>query len=245
MTDNIVTAAFSGGRRTRTEHLWQYDYGQVLRITGLELPETFEVHFSNTRDRGSAKTSIGTAEAVSIPDEYLTSGADIYAWVFLHTGADDGETEYMIIIPVRRRAKPSDDAPTPQEQSAITQAIAALNGAVEKAEQAATEAAETVEVVDELIDNALQEAKDSGEFDGPQGPQGIQGETGPQGPSGYSPTASVQKSGTTATITITDQNGTTTAQIADGSNYVLTNQDKSDIADIVAAEIGTADTMEF
>lgn len=35
--------------------------------------------------------------------------------------------------------------------------------------------------VDEALDASLQEAKDSGEFDGPQGPQG---ETGPQGPKG-------------------------------------------------------------
>lgn len=236
------------------------------------MPDTFEVHFSNSEKAGDAKTAIGQNGEVTIPDEYLQTGNNVYAFVYLHSTSSDGETVYKVTIPVIDRPRISDAEPTPVQQDAITQAIAALNGAVEKAEQAATEAAETVEVVDELIDNALQEAKDSGEFDGPQGPQGIQGETGPQGPkgdtgdtgaqgpkgetgdtgatgpqgpSGYSPIASVQKSGTTATITITDQNGTTTAQIADGSNYVLTNQDKSDIADIVAAEIGTADTMEF
>ena len=35
---------------------------------------------------------------------------------------------------------------------------------------------------------------------------------------GYSPTATVSKTGSTATITITDKNGTTTAQISDGTN---------------------------
>lgn len=38
-----------------------------------------------------------------------------------------------------------------------------------------------------------------------------------KGTDGYSPTASVTKSGDTATITIIDKNGTTTAQISDGS----------------------------
>lgn len=49
---------------------------------------------------------------------------------------------------------------------------------------------------------------------GPQGVQGVQG---------YSPTASVTKSGDIATITITDQNGTTTATVSDGGGlpYVL------------------------
>ena len=64
----------------------------------------------------------------------LTSGANVYAWIFLHTGADDGETVYYIEIPVMERAEPSDDQPTPVEQSAITEAIAALNAGVSAAE---------------------------------------------------------------------------------------------------------------
>lgn len=56
---------------------------------------------------------------------------------------------------------------------------------------------------------------------GPQGIQGIQGEQGPagaDGADGFSPSASVSKAGTTATISITDKNGTTTATISDGTN---------------------------
>ena len=44
------------------------------------------------------------------------------------------------------------------------------------------------------------------------------GDTGATGADGYSPTASVSKSGDTATITITDKNSTTSAQISDGTN---------------------------
>ena len=44
-----------------------------------------------------------------------------------------------------------------------------------------------------------------------------QGATGSPGADGYSPTASVSKVGDTATITITDQNGTTTASVTDGA----------------------------
>lgn len=42
--------------------------------------------------------------------------------------------------------------------------------------------------------------------------------TGPQGPAGFSPVATVTKVGNVATITITDEDGTTTAQILDGTN---------------------------
>ena len=127
---NITTAAFGGLREVTTSPLWQYDYGQILKITGLDLPQAFEVHFSNSRKSGETITQIGTDGAVTIPDMYLTSGADIYAFIFLHDGLTDGETEYVIKIPVRERPEPSDIEPTPEQQDAITEAIAALNVAV-------------------------------------------------------------------------------------------------------------------
>lgn len=49
-------------------------------------------------------------------------------------------------------------------------------------------------------------------------PRGDKGEKGNDGAAGYSPTATVSKSGDTATITITDKNGTTTASISDGQD---------------------------
>lgn len=51
---------------------------------------------------------------------------------------------------------------------------------------------------------------------GPEGPQGPTGPTGATGADGFSPTATVTKSGTVATITITDKNGTTTATVNEG-----------------------------
>ena len=45
---------------------------------------------------------------------------------------------------------------------------------------------------------------------------GAYGAKGDKGDDGFSPTASVSKSGTTTTITITDENGTTTAEVEDG-----------------------------
>ena len=54
--------------------------------------------------------------------------------------------------------------------------------------------------------------------DGVDGKDGTDGKDGKDGQDGISPTASVSKSGNTATITITDKNGTTTTTISDGTN---------------------------
>ena len=42
--------------------------------------------------------------------------------------------------------------------------------------------------------------------------------TGPQGPAGFSPIATVSKTGNVATISITDEHGTTTAEVLDGTD---------------------------
>lgn len=54
-------------------------------------------------------------------------------WIYIHTGANDGETEYQITIPVIQRAKPIDEEPTTEQQSIIDQTIIALNSAVTEA----------------------------------------------------------------------------------------------------------------
>lgn len=140
---NIVTAVFSPGCREALieDGIFQWDYGQVLQFVGIDLPETYEVHFANPGSPEAAP-QIGSADGVKIPDAVLTSGGPINAWVFLHTGEDDGETVYQVTIPVIRRPKPGDGEPSPVEQSVITQAIAALNSGVTRAETAATSAEE-------------------------------------------------------------------------------------------------------
>lgn len=133
--NHITTARFSTGRTTTTPHLWQYDYGQLLKIEGLELPVAYEVHFANQDIHGETKTVLGNADGVMIPDEFMQTGKTVYAWIFLHDDVTDGETEYKITIPVRMRPQPTNDEPTPVQQDIITQAIAALDAAVEQTGQ--------------------------------------------------------------------------------------------------------------
>lgn len=131
MALNIITATFNGGTNATSNSAYQWDYGQVLKLEGIELPTAFECHFSNDPMLGETYTMVGTNNAVTIPDDVLRTGDTVYAWVFLHEGNADGETEYSVIIPIIARPEPSDLEPTPEQQDAIEQAIEALNDAVE------------------------------------------------------------------------------------------------------------------
>lgn len=81
MPTNIVTATFGASKVVRTRALHQWDYGQLLQFSGIDLPTVYTVHFSNVGIGGTAKTQIGDENGVDIPDEYLTSGQEVYAWV--------------------------------------------------------------------------------------------------------------------------------------------------------------------
>ncbi len=142
---NILRVAFCGKQQVTAKSLYQYDYGQILKIIDLNLPTAYEVHFSNY-ERGESTTVLATSNEVTIPDTYLQSGRDVYVWIYLHAGSNDGETEYQITIPVIKRAKPVDEAPTPEEQSVITRTIAVLNNAV-------TESRASVERVEQIESN--------------------------------------------------------------------------------------------
>ena len=135
MENNIISVRFDGGNLVYACPRYQYDYGQILKFTDLDLPFAYEVHFSNTDKSGNSVTQIGDENGVTVPDAMFLSGETIYAWVYLHSTADDGETVYKTVIPVQKRAKPTNQTPTPVQQDAITEAIAALDAAVEQTAQ--------------------------------------------------------------------------------------------------------------
>lgn len=112
----------------------QYDYGQALNITGIDLPDVFEAHFTTTNGNETT-TMLGHNGMVEVPDELFLTAKAIICYIYLHDETTDGRTVYTIKIPVKARQKPSDVEPTPVQQDIITQAIAALNDAVEKTGQ--------------------------------------------------------------------------------------------------------------
>lgn len=170
---NIINAAFvRNGVTVRTLPVYQYDSGMILNISGLDdLPSTFRVDFANT-ETGQSKSVIGTDGEVHVPYEYFVPGATIHCWL-VWSGEDYTVTRKHIMIPVARRATPTDEEPTPEEQGVIDQAIAALNDAVaqtgqdaevaagyaEQAEQSA-QAASTAKDTAVAAQNAAEAAKD-------------------------------------------------------------------------------------
>lgn len=230
---HIIPVTYSGSGSYRTRAVYQYDYGQILSFDGFDLPDAFEVHFHT--GGGESVTVIGHDDQVAIPDSLLQIQRTVTAWLFLHDTEDDGETRFVVEIPVRGRSAITDEEPTPVEQSAITQAIAALQTAVTKTE-AAQDAAETAADEAEAAADSLKGATagavtlpegsaataelsvNEGVFafgfgipvgaTGPQGPQGIQGDRGEKGETGATPDMSI---GTVQTLPAGSQ---ATAQIS-------------------------------
>lgn len=112
----MVIANFYGQKDTykTVSGLWQWDYGQTLRIQGLNLPPAVEIHFSLQQSGGEAVTRIGiTKDGVTdvvIPDSLLENDGKsvdyyIYAFVYISDG-DSGQTEYRITLSVKSRPKP-------------------------------------------------------------------------------------------------------------------------------------------
>lgn len=135
-----ITASFSGGQTfVTTESLWQYDYGFILVLEGLDLPAYYEVHFSHTFTQ-LADVNIGDANGVAIDDKFLRHDGYLYAWVYLHDETTDGYTKYQVKIPIAKRAQPPEDPPTQEQEEALAQAITALNQQTGRAEDAAEEA---------------------------------------------------------------------------------------------------------
>ena len=116
MEKKIVQVYFTPGSTYPGDSpsVWQYDYGQTLRIQGLNLPPAVEIHFALQKTGGTSKTRIGIKKDgvtdVPIPDSMLenedeTKDYDIYAFVYL-TDETSGQTEYRITMRVKARPKP-------------------------------------------------------------------------------------------------------------------------------------------
>lgn len=182
---NIITATFSQGctQITAAAEVWQWDQGQILQINGIDLPDAFQVEFSNYAVRGQAAPMIGGPDGVEIPDVYLTTGLPVFAFIVLHTGEDDRETEYRITIPVIARPQPTDVEPTPEQQGVIDQLIAALNTGVEEAEEAVEHYPKIVSGYWYVWSNG--DWVNTGvSAEGPEGPAGQKGDPGERGSDG-------------------------------------------------------------
>ena len=136
----IIDAYPREGVPSRTKAVYQYDYGQIIRIHLNDLPAAYKVEFSNST-RADAISTVQTTDEVVIPAAFLTAGTPVYCWIVV-VDEESRTTEYALTVPVTVRARPTDQEPAPEEQTEIEQTLAALNGAVEDADQAAADARE-------------------------------------------------------------------------------------------------------
>lgn len=123
--------------------LWQWDYGQILRIQGLKLPSIVQIHFSLQETGGVAITRLGTTKDgvtdVTIPDSMLENSGiidDYYIYAFIYlTDSASGQTTNEIKIHVKARSEP--EVPGGGEDPDI------FHEAVQKVKESADKAAES------------------------------------------------------------------------------------------------------
>lgn len=127
----MIEAIFQNGVNYITlSGLTQWDYGQQLKISGLDFPEVIEVHFSNNVEK-EAIVMLGTKESnyvlVDIPDVLLEKSYDITAFIYI-VGDNSGETVRSVVLKVEPRVKPSDYiSQNPDAQEILEEAISKIN----------------------------------------------------------------------------------------------------------------------
>lgn len=148
----MVIANFKNNSHPIVYGASQWNYGEVLRIQGLNLPKSVEIHFSLEETAGQAIPRIGTTKDgvtdVVIPDSLLENEGElqdyfVYVWIYL-TDATSGRTEHSLSIKVKARSKPEipggDDNADP-----FREAIKAVNESAERAETAEQKAGKHAE----------------------------------------------------------------------------------------------------
>ena len=163
---NILTVVYEDGTTSyrASEKIWQYNYGQILRLQGFNLPKTVEVQFSYTERGGESITRIATskdnASDVVIPDSMLENSDiaedyKLYAFVYVEDG-NSGTTEYKIAISVRSRPKPELHE-TPETEEIFKNTIKLVNQYADEAEQSNQEA----QLAKESAELSAESAKES------------------------------------------------------------------------------------
>lgn len=160
MSVNIINFELINRLVGEENFIWQYDRGQKILFHNIVLPFSYEVHFANSSS-GPAWKVLGDDSGVTIPYEVTKTRKPVYFWLYL-VNENSEMTVYGNHIPVRARAEVPTETPTPEEQGVIEQTIAALDAGV-------GEVREIREAIPDIINSALDDAKASGEFDGPPG----------------------------------------------------------------------------
>ena len=177
MENKINIACFKEGSRTaEVKDIWQWDYGQILRIQGLNLPTAVEIHFSLDEHGGEAVRRIGVTKDgvtdVPIPDSMVENesayGDSYYFFAYIYLSDEEsGNTEYKIRAKVSTRSKPEGFV-KPCEKELFYDAIEAtresLTGSKEAAELAEAWAHGREDYPDLVDDNAAYYSAEASKF---------------------------------------------------------------------------------
>ena len=162
----IIANFDKGSTREDVFRIYQYDYGQVLRIQGLTLPTAVEVHFSLQNTGGEATTRIGVTKDgvtdVVIPDSFLENGYttqnyEIYAFVYLRDETS-GQTEYKITLHIISRPKP-EAFDRPEDAELFREAIKAVNESAARSAESEKQAEGWAHGREDLPERAQDNAK--------------------------------------------------------------------------------------
>lgn len=158
---NIIIAALGGGRTTVTAKRYMTDYGQVLKITGVDLPEVYRVDFSNDEFKGDYVRMVGNEDGVLVPKQFFESGLDIWAFLVSVKESSERTVEKIRILNGKRPNNNVDPQPEPVEKDVIDTVIVEINkaadkmeAAVEKTEQDASKAEEARTGAEQARDRA-------------------------------------------------------------------------------------------
>lgn len=144
MDNNIHEVEFGPSTLTQIEQLYQYDKGQILKITD-KIEDGTEVQFSN----GNSETTINKAindSQVEIPDILLQENKKILAYLKI-INSDSETTIKTVIIPVKARTKPADYI-EPEQEKPFRKYV---EEKLENAEKLVAEANDKVKVNEECL----------------------------------------------------------------------------------------------
>ena len=148
-----IKAIFKAGSRkiVISNQLYQWDYGRELQIEAEDLPSIVEVHFATPEMKEAIVHTCSVGDdgkgIVSIPNPCVEQANPISVWV-VQIGETSGKTLKEITIRVTPRTRPQPGATIPEEVGdRYTEAIDAMNEAVESVERTIANAVGTVEQV--------------------------------------------------------------------------------------------------
>ena len=144
MYNYIHEVGFGNSTLTQIEQLYQYDKGQILKITD-KVEDGTEVQFSNNNSEITINKAINDSQ-VEIPDILLQENKKILAYLKI-INSDSETTIKTVIIPVKARTKPADYI-EPEQEKPFRRYV---EEKLENAEKLVAEANDKVKVNEECL----------------------------------------------------------------------------------------------